>query len=948
MFKYVEHMRKDALFIMSRTYGIKNKATGEPFYDSYPLETLVNLLCYENLDEARQSCQHYGIKIDGDQVLWRHSKFMEPRDPVKGNILTLKPRKMIRTIESKLNGGTRLSVCRGGHSGEGATLSRASLGKESFQSSELKSSAVLMSDIDRQKAREAIEQARRDAMEKEKFRQKEEAAMKEAERQRFEAMAKEKLKARQLEVERQQKARLEAKRQAEEERIQRERQAEAEKQERERREEENRQRQEEEARMRQAREREEARQRMEAEKQERARQLERERKRKEEEEKLRQSRERKAAAERKRKLEEEKMRKIEEEKLRIALELERRRKAEEERLRKEQEEEERRIEMKWRMKIATARKLMIWRLWRKLMHKHENVKKSMVSLGRLDPTLTRCPSSLTVQAPRIVCQNVVNNSRIATNYVTVGHFELERQIYRLATASKEPFELTKLVEHHILNSLNSHCRYLSHDLFPPIVQTNQQIELFKLVVLLPKEIAETKSLYDSLVMWINSHFNIGEVSSSFFKRQSRQIEVRAVAVNGNEDMAACNACSAALFILPSFSGDSSYIQFPEETLQLLDTNIPRMALVLSDDESRGKNCHTEQILNSVIGESSDAGAIYHQRHGVVTPKTCNFDIAFRKCCSALIESHFEVSSEETIIANCISHPTFTRVSLANIGCLCLQRLIQNMEAELSYKTSSTSHNLFFAYCKKTLEQMIHELLSIGIEIQNSKLVHWPPREFLTERSRSIDMFFDRQFGLPFDWYLPLLDNLSTEKVFDIFQHILDMDSFSSFVESICPNLPPSIARDILLSLDSGDIVNCFTSIVALIVNGEMSIDLNDDDVLYLPIEKLTQVINRSSIYEASPIPKPRKMHLGITDFLLPGKLQTLEKNKNIDIQNTQESLEVSPSLCSKRKSPEKNQGLVKCGATAHSSKRIRTDTSIETEEEKRSKEFTALLESLLS
>jgi len=83
MFKYVENMRKDALTIMSKTYGAKHKTTGEAFYDSYPLANLTKLLCYEDDEEARAACQHYGLVVEGDQVMWRHGKFREPRDPVK-------------------------------------------------------------------------------------------------------------------------------------------------------------------------------------------------------------------------------------------------------------------------------------------------------------------------------------------------------------------------------------------------------------------------------------------------------------------------------------------------------------------------------------------------------------------------------------------------------------------------------------------------------------------------------------------------------------------------------------------------------------------------------------------------------------------------------------------------------------------------------------------------
>ena len=43
MFKYVENMRKDALTIMSKTYGAKHKTTGVAFYDSYPLANLTKM-----------------------------------------------------------------------------------------------------------------------------------------------------------------------------------------------------------------------------------------------------------------------------------------------------------------------------------------------------------------------------------------------------------------------------------------------------------------------------------------------------------------------------------------------------------------------------------------------------------------------------------------------------------------------------------------------------------------------------------------------------------------------------------------------------------------------------------------------------------------------------------------------------------------------------------------
>jgi len=135
MFKYVENMRKVALRIMNKTYGTKKKVedsdgniTVENVSDAYPLKSLIRLLCYEDIDEARAACKHYNISVehvsteDGsnstvDMIFWRKSEFREPRHPTKNSVIKLRPRKMIRTIESKTGGATRLAICRGEVSG---------------------------------------------------------------------------------------------------------------------------------------------------------------------------------------------------------------------------------------------------------------------------------------------------------------------------------------------------------------------------------------------------------------------------------------------------------------------------------------------------------------------------------------------------------------------------------------------------------------------------------------------------------------------------------------------------------------------------------------------------------------------------------------------------------------------------------------------------------------
>ena len=197
--------------IMSRTYGAKHKTTGQSFYDEYPLENLVKLLCFEDEDEARAACMHYGITLEGNIIRWRNSKFAEPRDPDKGIILTLKPKKMMRTIECKLGGATRLSVCRGGVSGEGATLyatSRTSVSAEQAK----KNSTEEKARQQQQQRQLMLEQQKQQQQQQQEEARLMEVAKKEAERKRLQVIAEER-RAKQLEnEEREAKAREEKER----------------------------------------------------------------------------------------------------------------------------------------------------------------------------------------------------------------------------------------------------------------------------------------------------------------------------------------------------------------------------------------------------------------------------------------------------------------------------------------------------------------------------------------------------------------------------------------------------------------------------------------------------------------------------------------------------------------------------------------------------------------
>lgn len=106
MFKYVETTRKAALKTMQKAYGASGLG--------YPVEELVELLCFESEGEAVRCVEHYGLKVVDGCVAWRSGEFKQPLHPKSGSALPCRPDKMVKTIEAKRGSASRLHVCRGG------------------------------------------------------------------------------------------------------------------------------------------------------------------------------------------------------------------------------------------------------------------------------------------------------------------------------------------------------------------------------------------------------------------------------------------------------------------------------------------------------------------------------------------------------------------------------------------------------------------------------------------------------------------------------------------------------------------------------------------------------------------------------------------------------------------------------------------------------------------
>ena len=151
-------------------------------------------------------------------------------------------------------------------------------------------------------------------------------------------------------------------------------------------------------------------------------------------------------------------------------------------------------------------------------------------------------------------------------------------------------------------------------------------------------------------------------------------------------------------------------------------------------------------------------------------------------------------------------------------------------------------------------------------------------------------------------------------------------------------------QNILTMLDNGDIFSCFANIVSLFVDGELSLEANEEVVLYYPIDIMSQIIERSASYEVPPTPEPAVVD--IPSYLYQST--AIEEKENTQQDNIITTTLGMPKKANKRKPPEIIEP--ETPADERVNKRVRSNAPAEveeTEEQKKSKQFTSFLEALL-
>lgn len=740
-------MRKVALRIMSKAFGARKKDTGEAIYDAYPLSRLVELLCFEDLEEARAACEHYNITVKqvkssssdqlSDIIFWKNSEFREPKHPEKGYVLPLPPRKMIRTIERKLNGATRLAVCRGEVSGEGATLGSLSSRVSSSRIPEIQFSPKEQENAQALLKQQKLEAARVEENRRRREREHNELALKK-EREEQERM---RLDEEKLRAEREEKQKLldleDAKRREEEAKRQR---VEAEKLAAEKRaQEEARRREIEVEAIRQAEE---------------ARKIAAEKKRIEEEARRKQEEAQKERERQQRILEQQRIREEAERQKRLRLELEAKQK---------QEAEERRQAKEWEAKVIAAKKILIWKRWRnRVARKLEQTIKSSDSLQRLDPTFasnTFCLQSL--------FEKERDNSRLEKDDTNHRVADIRRVLEACNRNTSRRLSLSKMVFDEAAST--------------PSVDAERGALLLKVALVIPhsNDEAATK-MADLLATWFDTRVGVNRVDStqSTSPHNYQMIRTRSV-VHLCRTAQDCSDCDIALIMIPPpWSANQQRRNALSASVSILDESMPRIALAMGDFDHEGYDYMRSFLFETIGPEKGSFKLICNS-----FTSTEAMEMALESACKSLATTFFNQSSVQ-----------IHRMSIPNVVSKSISIYLWSQMSPHAAEDANT-----VLECARTaLSSLVAEteqLLRDNEEIWKS----WPPKDFVTQDG--VQGYFPDGSSLPADWSASLRRELFGQDL-AILQTRL-VGSFRDVAESLLFDAPIEIRDECSLLMAKG-------------------------------------------------------------------------------------------------------------------------------------------------
>lgn len=778
-------MRKIAFRIMGKAFGARKKDTGEAIYDAYPLNRLIELLCFEDVDEARVACQHYNITVKqvqvsasqdevADVIFWRASEFKEPTHPEKGFVLPLQPKKMTRIIERKLQGATRLAVCRGEVSGEGATLGTSSTFQAYTSSSSVTSSQVDTTspipsvEEDRAKAaallkrqqmaaanleQEALlRQQERQRIEKEQKKEEEERLKREAEERKAKELEKERvlkaleLKQREAEVLEAKRLKEQAEKQALEERLRKE------------------------ARRRELEEESKRKEQEAMQQAEEARRQADEARRREEAKLARQNELR--LMEEKRRLEEAKN----QERMRRELEAKRQREAEEYRKSKE-----------WEDKANTARKHLLWRRWQNRVSRSlETTQESAASLRKLDPTFLSHTLNLGSWLQKLRGESDENSEVVSCLGTSLDMIRLIEYSIR-----DEPrrVSLSELIVREMTSSQKL-------DTLPAAFK-DTDVEskvtlLLKVALFIPSYNGmESDPMVELLKKWIHYRLGLDEVitSQSSNNRVTQQLFEARSTVHYCRNAEDSHDCDVALVVIPPpWSTSDERRRVLRSICCLMDDSMPRVALTLGDFDHEGHE-YMKSVLAEALGPSSGTLSIICNRN--MTP--------------VALEKALELSCKK--LASIFVNETCVKIDRMSIPKLASSAISTYLWKNVSPHLTADG-NFVLETARSAISAIIEEA-SLQVQENENVWSTWPPKEFVSENG--VECYFSKSSHLPIDWKSSLrCPNFVKE--LEWLSHELT-GSFRDVVESLLFEAPKATREQCGMMISKGYFRRCLQAAI---------------------------------------------------------------------------------------------------------------------------------------
>jgi hypothetical protein len=783
MFKHVEHMRKKAFEICNKAYGGRTK-DGDTLYDSYPLRRWEALLCYEDIDEARNACKHYNITVkkqpyksssgtmrEEEFITWKSSFFSEPRDPDKGVIIALRPKKMIKTIESKLNGATRLAVCRGALSGKGSVLT------------EMVGSPRLDIDLRMSDDREA-------AVHLQQQQQKEEIMVRNREKEKADLILKQ-----QREEEDLRKSREEERKRVERERAEHEaarrRQELEEAAAKRKAEEASRMKAEQEEVLRREKEREEVRKREEQIKLEaikerdRLQKIEEQRKKEEEECRLREE-ERQRLAE------------LEAEKLRVEREI--KIKEDEERRLREIEESRRLKERQLDEKKAVAMHFE-WKQRADLLRKELFFKRMISRIPHKILIADKTENSL-----KLLYEKSSDNQETIWFEDACLYPPPERGLRRsveILIANQKFLDVRNILEKAMIDP----CKRLD-------IHSNEGYR-GKISYLLKVSVrvisSEDRAMRELIRKWLESNFHFGKI----YSLTRGILDIRLVLVDETEKPIA-KSSDAAIFFLPSSNSSERNIFdtaiMVNKISERLPDHTPLVALVMTEEGG------VDSVTTALV-ESTGCSPVHVE--GVVSENPDNLQKGVKTVLATALEEVFLKS------ANAVS-----RVSISRLCHLCVNEIVWqslSVEAQDDILTSAIG----------VLDHLIEALVSYSQKINKS----WPSMEFLDVNGNVPDYFDDGQH-LPAKWHESLRRCVIESKV-KVIQSLFRC-KLSIVIQKLLVTAPADVVNDCTSMLDQRLFRRCFERALCWAIQADDAIHHDDADCVYLPNGSLNELIKEAA------------------------------------------------------------------------------------------------------